>query len=60
MKLFEIYEEMERKWPEYQDGVHFHSNNCPYSKLIPSDRMMKFYSKKEVTKKGKIACMQCL
>ncbi len=59
----EIVDRIMQKEPPFvasRDGVHFHSNTCPYSKLIPSDRMMKFYSKREVTKKGKIACMQCL
>jgi ParB family chromosome partitioning protein len=59
----EITDRILQKEPPFvasQDGVHFHSNDCPYSKLIPSDRMVKFYSKKEVAKKGKIACMQCL
>lgn len=59
----EMVDRIMQKEPPFvasRDGVHFHSNSCPYSRLIPSDRMMKFYSKKEVVKKGKIACMQCL
>ncbi|HLF95025.1 MAG TPA: ParB/RepB/Spo0J family partition protein [Planctomycetota bacterium] len=41
-------------------AAHFHSPSCPYAQLIPEDRKMKFYSKKEVAKRGKIPCMQCL
>jgi ParB family chromosome partitioning protein len=41
-------------------AAHFHSPSCPYAQLIPDDRKQKFYSKKEVTKRGKIPCMQCL
>lgn len=41
-------------------AAHFHSPSCPYAQLIPEDRKQKFYSKKEVTKRGKIPCMQCL
>ena len=41
-------------------AAHFHSPSCPYAQLIPEDRKQKFYSKREVTKRGKIPCMQCL
>lgn len=42
------------------DGAHFHAPSCPFAQLIPEDRRQKYYTKKEVTKRGKIPCMQCL
>ncbi len=39
---------------------HFHSPSCPFAQLIPEDRKLKFYSRKDVAKRGKVPCMQCL
>ena len=41
-------------------AAHFHAPTCPYAQLIPEERKLKFYSKKEVARKGKVPCMQCL
>ena len=41
-------------------AAHFHSPCCPFVLLIPEDRKQKFYSKKDVARKGKVPCMQCL
>jgi ParB family chromosome partitioning protein len=41
-------------------AAHFHAPTCPYAQLIPEDRKLKFHSKKEVARKGKVPCMQCL
>jgi ParB family chromosome partitioning protein len=41
-------------------AAHFHAPTCPYAQLIPEDRRLKFYSRKEVSKRGKMPCMQCL
>ena len=41
-------------------STHFHSPSCPFAQLIPDDRREKFYSRKEVAKRGKMPCMQCL
>ncbi len=52
-----------RKEPAYvtfDQAAHFHAPSCPFAQLIPEDRKMKFYSKKEVAGRGKIPCMQCL
>jgi len=39
---------------------HFHSPSCPFAQLIPEDRKIKFYSRRDVAKRGKVPCMQCL
>ncbi len=39
---------------------HFHSPTCPFAQLIPEDRKQKYYTKKEVARRGKVPCMQCL
>ena len=41
-------------------AAHYHSPNCPFVQLIPEDRKQKFYSRKDVAKRGKVPCMQCL
>lgn len=41
-------------------AAHYHSPACPFALLIPEDRRMKFYTRKEVVGKGKVPCMQCL
>lgn len=41
-------------------AAHFHAPTCPYAQLIPEDRKLKFHSRKEVSKRGKMPCMQCL
>jgi ParB family chromosome partitioning protein len=41
-------------------AAHFHAPSCPFAQLIPEDRKQKFHSKKEVARKGKVPCMQCL
>lgn len=41
-------------------AAHFHAPSCPFAQLIPEDRKMKYFSKREVAGKGKIPCMQCL
>lgn len=41
-------------------AAHFHSPKCPFAQLIPEDRKLKFYSKREVSSRGKVPCMQCL
>jgi len=41
-------------------SAHYHSPACPFAQLIPEDRRMKFYTRKEVSGRGKIPCMQCL
>lgn len=59
----ELVDRMLRKEPPFvssDDGVHFHKPACPYAQLIPDNRRMKYYSKKEPAKRGKIACMHCL
>ncbi len=52
-----------RKEPPFvtSDGsMHFHAPHCPYAELIPAAMRTTFFSKKEGSKRGKIACMQCL
>jgi hypothetical protein len=59
----EITDRILKKEPSFvtsDQSVHFHSPNCPFTQLIPEERRMKFYSKKEVARRGKIPCMQCL
>ncbi len=59
----ELVDRILKKEPAYvtsDQSVHFHSPACPFAELIPEERRMKFYSKKEVARRGKIACMQCL
>jgi ParB family transcriptional regulator, chromosome partitioning protein len=59
----EIVDRILKKEPNYvtsEGSVHFHSPACPFTQLIPEERRMKFYSKKEVSRRGKIPCMQCL
>ena len=41
-------------------AAHFHAPTCPFAQLIPEDRKLKFHSKKDVARKGKVPCMQCL
>ncbi len=41
-------------------SAHFHSPSCPFAQLIPEERRLKFYTKKDVARRGKIPCMQCL
>lgn len=41
-------------------AAHFHAPSCPFAQLIPEDRKQKFHSKKDVARKGKVPCMQCL
>jgi len=41
-------------------AAHFHAPTCPFAQLIPEDRKLKFHSKKEVARKGKVPCMQCI
>ena len=41
-------------------STHFHSPACPFAQLIPDDRREKFFSRREVAKRGKVPCMQCL
>ena len=41
-------------------AAHFHAPTCPFAQLIPEDRKQKFHSKKDVARKGKVPCMQCL
>ncbi len=62
-ELREMVDRVTRKEPNFvtTDGsAHFHAPHCPYAMLIPENRRMKFYSKREAGKLGKIACMQCL
>jgi ParB family chromosome partitioning protein len=59
----EVVDRIVKKEPNYvtsDASVHYHSPACPFTQLIPEDRRMKFYSKKEATRRGKIPCMQCL
>lgn len=59
----ELVDRITRKEPSFvtaDQASHFHSPNCPFAQLIPEDRKLKFYSKREVAKRGKIPCMQCL
>jgi ParB family chromosome partitioning protein len=59
----EMVDRVTRKEPPYvtaDQASHFHSPSCPFAQLIPEDRKQKFYSKREVAKRGKIPCMQCL
>jgi ParB family chromosome partitioning protein len=59
----EMVARVTRKEPSYvtaDQAAHFHAPSCPFAQLIPDDRKMKFYSKKEVSKRGKLPCMQCL
>lgn len=43
-----------------EQASHYHSPSCPFAILIPEDRKLKFYSRREVASRGKIPCMQCL
>jgi ParB family chromosome partitioning protein len=59
----ELVNRMTHKEPAYvtaDQAAHFHAPSCPYAQLIPEERKQKFYSKKEVARKGKVPCMQCL
>ena len=59
----ELVHRMLRKEAPYvssDDGVHFHSPACAYAGLIPQGRMLKYWSKREPVKRGKIPCMNCL
>jgi ParB family chromosome partitioning protein len=59
----ELVDRMMRKEAPYvssDDGVHFHSKSCAYAGLIPANRLMRYWSKREPVKKGKIPCMNCL
>lgn len=59
----EIVSRMTHQEPAYvtaDQAAHFHAPSCPFAQLIPEDRKMKFYSKKEVARRGKLPCMQCL
>jgi ParB family chromosome partitioning protein len=59
----ELVNRVTNKEPAYvtaDQAAHFHAPSCPYAQLIPEDRKMKFYSKREVARKGKLPCMQCL
>jgi len=52
-----------RKDPAFvttEGSPHFHAPHCPYAVLIPEHRRLKFYTKKEAGRRGKVACMQCL
>jgi ParB family chromosome partitioning protein len=39
---------------------HYHAPSCPFAQLIPEERRMKFYTRREAVGRGKIPCMQCL
>ena len=41
-------------------SAHYHAPSCPFAQLIPEDRKLKFYTKQEVSSRGKVPCMQCL
>jgi ParB family chromosome partitioning protein len=59
----ELVDRMLRRDAPYvmsEDGVHFHAPHCPYAQLIPADRKVGAWSKKEPAKRGKIPCMNCL
>jgi ParB family chromosome partitioning protein len=59
----ELVDRIVRKEPAYvtaDEASHFHAPSCPYALLIPEDRKLKFFSKRDVSRKGKIPCMQCL
>jgi ParB family chromosome partitioning protein len=59
----ELVDRVSGKEPAFvtaEQAAHFHSPSCPFAQLIPEDRKMKFYSRKEVAKRGKVPCMQCL
>lgn len=59
----ELVDRVGGKEPAYvtaESSAHFHSPACPFAQLIPDDRREKFYSRKEVAKRGKMPCMQCL
>lgn len=59
----ELVDRVGGKEPAYvtaESSTHFHSPACPFAQLIPDDRREKFYSRKEVAKRGKMPCMQCL
>jgi ParB family transcriptional regulator, chromosome partitioning protein len=59
----ELVDRIGGKEPAYvcaEASTHFHSPACPFAQLIPDDRREKFYSRKEVAKRGKVPCMQCL
>lgn len=59
----ELVDRVGGKEPAYvtaESSTHFHSPACPFAQLIPDDRREKFYSRKDVAKRGKMPCMQCL
>lgn len=52
-----------RKQPAFvttRESRHFHSVECPFAQLIPDDRRVGLYSRREGRRWGKIACMNCL
>ncbi|HTF57273.1 MAG TPA: ParB/RepB/Spo0J family partition protein [Planctomycetota bacterium] len=58
-----VVDRINRKEPSFitTDGSpHFHATHCPYAVMIPDDRRLKFYTKREAGRRGKVACMQCL
>ena len=59
----ELVDRVGGKEPAYvtaEASTHYHSPACPFAQLIPEDRREKFYNRKEVAKRGKVPCMQCL
>jgi ParB family chromosome partitioning protein len=59
----ELVDRVLQKEPAYvtaDQAAHFHSPSCAFAQLIPDERKLKFYSRREVSRRGKIPCMQCL
>ncbi len=59
----EIVDRVTNREPSYvtaEQAAHYHAPSCPFAQLIPEERKLKFYSKREAARRGKIPCMQCL
>lgn len=59
----ELVDRVSGKEPSYvtaDQATHYHAPSCPFAQLIPEERKLKFYSKREAARRGKIPCMQCL
>jgi len=59
----ELVDRVTGKEPSYvtaDQATHYHAPSCPFALLIPEERKLKFYSRREAARRGKIPCMQCL
>lgn len=59
----ELINRLTKKKPKYissANSQHFHSPECPYSKLFEEGDRTLYYSKREAVMSGKRACLTCL